>query len=335
MFVAVTAYIERIFMLVKPRKLLMMAVDGVAPRAKMNQQRARRFRSARETEEAYQKEKEKDSSVLPRDEIFDTNCITPGTGFMLRLSQYIQKWIQKKLATDHRWRSIRVLYSGMEVPGEGEHKIMQYIREMKAGDDWDPNTTHVMYGLDADLVMLALVTHEPHFALLREDVLKRQARGSKEVTFHYLHISILREYLDLEFRGGQTGPKAVADEGAASLDLERIIDDFVFMCYFVGNDFLPNLPFLDIADNALNRMFAMYRKMIRETETGDGEGYLTEAGSMRIQQVQRFLTTLCEIEKEGFGIANEDYDDEAARIAVEVRKIDNIGKRKYFLCSCM
>ena len=67
--------------MIKPRKVFFMAVDGCAPRAKMNQQRGRRFRSAREAEELVKKALEK-GEVLPQTERFDSNCITPGMSFI-------------------------------------------------------------------------------------------------------------------------------------------------------------------------------------------------------------------------------------------------------------
>jgi len=107
---------------------------------------------------------------------------------------------------DTLWKNIQIIFSGSEVPGEGEHKIMEHIRYHKSTPNWKPNQTHCIYGLDADLIMLSLVTHEPYFCLLREEVIFQQHSqknnpkkvGDKQ-TFQILHVTLLREYLDWEF----------------------------------------------------------------------------------------------------------------------------------------
>jgi 5'-3' exoribonuclease 1 len=77
MILAVYAYIDHLFTKIKPRKVFFMAIDGCAPRAKMNQQRSRRFRTAKENKEAQEKA-ERSGEVLPEEKAFDSNCITPG-----------------------------------------------------------------------------------------------------------------------------------------------------------------------------------------------------------------------------------------------------------------
>ena len=102
-----------------------------------------------------------------------------GTEFMARLSAQLRYFVNKKITEDANWRDVTVVLSGHDVPGEGEHKIMEYIRLSRAQPDYDPNVRHCLYGLDADLIMLGLLSHDPHFCLLREEVKFGPASKSK------------------------------------------------------------------------------------------------------------------------------------------------------------
>ena len=178
MFVKVGRFIDELMKIVKPQQLLFLAVDGCAPRAKMNQQRQRRFRAAQEMSANLMKAKERGEDTPG--EPFDSNCITPGTKFMARLTEFLHYYIRSKIKDDANWSKPRIILSGAEVPGEGEHKIMEYIRREKMQDNWNPNQRHTIYGNDADLIMLSLATHEPHFALLREVTDFRPPRRNKD-----------------------------------------------------------------------------------------------------------------------------------------------------------
>jgi 5'-3' exoribonuclease 1 len=93
-----------------------------------------------------------------------------GIPFMARLSNQIRYFIDKKISEDLYWRDVEVVFSGHKVPEEGEHKILEYIRLSLAQPDYNPNIRHSLYGLDADLIMLGLLSHGLHFCLLREKV---------------------------------------------------------------------------------------------------------------------------------------------------------------------
>jgi 5'-3' exoribonuclease 1 len=66
---------------------------------------------------------------------------------------------------------------------------------------------------------------------------------------------MMREYLDLEFHDIQSSLPF-------EYSLERVIDDFILLAVFVGNDFLPNLPDLHIHENGLERLFDVYKKVL-------------------------------------------------------------------------
>ncbi|XP_048250324.1 5'-3' exoribonuclease 1-like isoform X3 [Haliotis rufescens] len=288
-------YIEFLFRIIRPRKVFYMAVDGVAPRAKMNQQRGRRFRSAREAEDLIKKAQEK-GEVLPTEKRFDSNCITPGTEFMVKLQEQLKYFVVQKVTTDPLWQGPEIYLSGHETPGEGEHKVMDFIRYEKSQPGYDPNTRHCLYGLDADLIVLGLATHEPHFSLLREEVRfggrkERNKRPStpEETTFHLLHLSLLREYLDYEF-------SAVKKKNLPfPYDIECIIDDWILMGFLVGNDFIPHLPNLHINHDALPYLWRTYEEVLPSLD-----GYLNEGGHLNLRRFEKYLEALAKFDIEKF-----------------------------------
>ena len=101
--------------------------------------------------------------------LFDSNAISPGTKFMFELNRQLEFFVQYKLNTDSLYQKLEVVLSDSSVPGEGEHKMMDYIRQAKTLPEYDPNTRHCFYGADADLIMLSLLTHEPNFMIIREE----------------------------------------------------------------------------------------------------------------------------------------------------------------------
>jgi 5'-3' exoribonuclease 1 len=100
--------------MIKPKKIFFMAIDGVAPRAKMNQQRARRFRAGKDRKKKLEFLAEKTGRAFQEisAEHFDTNAITPGTQFMANLDEQLRYFIHIKLTTDPLWEHVDVHLSG-------------------------------------------------------------------------------------------------------------------------------------------------------------------------------------------------------------------------------
>lgn len=365
MMVAIFEYTDRVVGMVRPRKLLYLAVDGVAPRAKMNQQRSRRFRSAKEAKEKDEEKAEflkvlnaqkasRGEDITSLDQVvektWDSNAITPGTPFMHMLAESLQYWCAYKFTIDPSWRDMKVIISDASVPGEGEHKIMNFIRSQRAMPTHDPNTRHVIYGLDADLIMLGLATHEPHFRVLREDVFfdsgkdknctrcgrkghirpncphpdngvkltEEEAQEEWDAAEHplkpyiWLHVNILREYLGVEMDSPQR---------KFPYNMERALDDWVFMCFFVGNDFLPHLPSLEIRDQGIDLLTRIWRELVPQMDD-----YVTKDGFPNMLRVQQILQALAGQEAEIFRKRKEVSDRQAAKRAARDAQ-NNANKR--------
>ena len=261
LFQDVCLNIQNIFDIVKPKKKLILCVDGVAPISKQNQQRQRRFRNAKES-----------------NCVFDSNCITPGTRFMDYLSKYIDWYLKNCINTDINWQNIEVIFSNEKVPGEGEHKIMNYIRKYGIKSE-----TYCMFGLDSDLIMLALSTHFPNFYILREDLY------DKNNLYFLINIGKVYDTLCqmLEWKNDKI-----------QYIKENAINDFIFLCFIVGNDFLPHIPSFEIIENGIELIIEVYK------EIASSYGHITEKNNDKVEFITKSLKAYLEMigryEKENF-----------------------------------
>jgi 5'-3' exoribonuclease 1 len=213
--------LKHVITLINPLDTLIIAIDGVAPMAKLHQQRTRRERASLEQS---------------KDETFDKNSITPGTPFMIKVDTYIQQWIED----NREILPTNVIYSSHLVPGEGEHKIMDYYRSGNIYNGYFTGNAHVLYGLDADLVMLSLISPLKNIFLMRED------------DYDIVSIEAMKNYLR------QQTFKDSAPE------------DFVLLMFLMGNDFLPTSPSLAVMDFSIDLLVETI-KHVKEPFTKDGE----------------------------------------------------------------
>ena len=193
------------------QKLLYIAIDGIPPKGKMNQQRIRRFRGLYETKK------------------WNSNCISPGTYFMEKLNYKLKEFIKTF--------SIDVLLSDSTERGEGEHKILSYIRKNNL------NGQLCIYGLDADLIMLSLVSNKKDILLLRETT--EYNIENTDTDYIYMNIDKLKDIL-LNYIG---------------YNKSHIIDDYIFLCFLLGNDFIHHIPTLNLRHNGHDILLNAYKKL--------------------------------------------------------------------------
>lgn len=273
-------YLIKLINIVMPTELIFISIDGVAPKAKMNQQRSRRYNPERKPNTDNIKQMKSfgfsEEDIYNDTKDFDSNVITPGTDFSSLFNKKINEFID--MLTEVLENKIKIILSDSTVQGEGEHKIFNYIRNQKIEhNNKDRKITHCIYGNDADLIFLSLVSHEPHFYILRPDWFSKD----KENNLSLIDIEMLREYLNIEFKD-------------INKDIERIIDDFVLLCIFVGNDFIPNIPLMHIHTGAIDELIEIYK--IASLQFNN---YITtEKGGVNINNLKIVLELLSKIEEQ-------------------------------------
>ena len=237
-------YLDSLVKIPNNLKTIYIAIDGVPPRAKIEQQRSRRFhsmdekRSINKLNEQYATEEEKISN-----DGINTNIITPGSTFMYELCLSIKDHIKNSELYQDKY----VIFSGVDEPLEGEHKILQYIKNT----EWTSEDRILIYGLDADLIMLAIASHVNHIYLLREKTEYGQYTFHNDgYEFLYLDIDNLKVFIIKEF-----------EDFIGIINSNEIIhflDDYIALCFILGNDFIPKIPWLNIKNNGHDKIMEAY-----------------------------------------------------------------------------
>jgi len=229
-------------------KNVYIMVDGVAPRAKINQQRGRRYKSR-----LLRKNPDGEGDKLG-DVKWDSNKITPGTSFMVRLQLRLKEYIEKLKCEGYN----KNIYMDFEY-GEGEHKMMNVIRGLNLVDN---KKKICIYGLDADLIMLSLMNvYSDRIVLVRNNGRRDVVDNSKSL-FTYVNVGALWDGIIREIRG-----KFEECQGEMISD-RNLIYDYIFLCILLGNDFLEHIPSLMIKENGLNTLIKIYVKAINKSKGG-------------------------------------------------------------------
>lgn len=309
--------VDQIVASTKPKRLLYISTDGVAPIAKLSQQRRARYITGMENEKACLvheqirtkeiciKKKLKGKSNKQRQKrkkfhqehnkrkcpsrkyIFDSNCISPGTEFMFSLEKSIHKFIEDRIQSHINYKNLAVYYSNGRRPGEGKHKILNMIRQTT-----DMGIKHTIYSPDDELILFGSSLHGRSIKIIKENVeilrechlecgkcgkkghLQKDCNNFLFKNLISIDISVLRESLRNFVFSNIEHPYI----------LNHMIDDWILISFFAGNDYLPNLPSFDLRYQAMTKLTNLLIKNFNTTKD-----YLTSKGTINFSTFKNFL----------------------------------------------
>jgi 5'-3' exonuclease len=263
----IKTYIE----IINPSNNVFIAFDGVAPVAKLEQQRNRRYKSWYMMAQKY----ETNSKMQ-----WDTTAITPGTSFMKTLNETIYDRFTKDESLKHL---NKLIISGSNSEGEGEHKLFEYIRNFP---EQHKEYKTVIYGLDADLIMLS-INHLPVAAniyLYRETphFIKSLNSELEPNESYMIDIPELTQIITLDMNNNN--PLTTQQQ-------KNRIYDYIFLCFFLGNDFLPHFPSCNIRTGGIHKLLSAYKHTIGSTNEN-----LTNGNKIHWKNVRKLILYMSEKE---------------------------------------
>jgi 5'-3' exoribonuclease 2 len=269
--------------LIRPQKLVYIAIDGPAPRGKMIQQRHRRYRKI--LEKRLLSELKIKYGCFEED-VWDTSNITPGTKFMEKLFLAIKKAIKSGLFSSHA--KIDVILNDSNIPGEGEHKFLSYIRDLEA----TPEEKICIFSNDGDLLVLA-----NRFAGNKDVYILTEPNQTSPVV---QKLYAEAEFMYILMKEFQTG--FIEELKLQSYDKNRIIYDYIFFTFFGGNDFVKPFPYTMMKEyNTFNLLSIIYKMLLQQHGGTHLISFSQEQGRPRVNTAffKDFIAELAKREEAG------------------------------------
>lgn len=290
--------------ILKPKDRVFIAFDGVAPVAKLSQQRDRRYKSW------YTAQIQRDIEGAGYKESWNTSAITPGTNFMRQLNEEVSIYFEKKMqdaevhdnedGSNKVEKPLEYIISSSSDEGEGEHKIFDYMRTYPEYHN-SPDTVTLVYGLDADLIMLTLnhlhITKNLYLFRETPEFIKSVDSTLDANKDYLLDIPELATSIVKYIHSDGADVNQGTREATQARDLTKLkekgdkdgkdmnrITDYIFMCFLLGNDFMPHFPALNIRTVGIDILLNVYRETLGKTNK-----YLTEGSKIVWKNVHEFI----------------------------------------------
>jgi 5'-3' exonuclease len=273
----VCSKIDEYIKMLNPTNTIYVAFDGIAPVAKLEQQRSRRYKSL------YQNNISRSIYKSTTPDPWNTTAITPGTLFMKKLNDKIRSTYSKPT----NYNVGEIIISCSDEYGEGEHKLFEHIRNFP---EKHCDTTTIIYGLDADLIMLS-INHLPisnKIYLFREtpQFIKSINADLEPNETYVMDIPELARIITLDMNNGA--------ELVQEQQRNRIYD-YIFLCFFLGNDFMPHFPSVNIRTGGVDKMLNAYKATIGGTNEN-----LTDGKKIFWKNVRKLVQFLADNEEDFF-----------------------------------
>jgi 5'-3' exonuclease len=240
---------------VKPEKLLYIAFDGPVPKSKMVESRGRRYKAVKE--EKYYDELRETFKIEEKDitSLISNVSISPGTTLMEKIASGLWSAIQKKKFMGGQ---IIAILDDTNIPGEGEHKILNFIRYLKSLDE-----KVCIYSPDADVIILSL-QYKGDIYNIREKRFesKEDLELYPDPDVKYIIFSV-------------TKYRAAIKQEFGDYDEVRLSRDLMFITFFIGNDFIKAIYFLKSNKDGFRIILEIYKRLLNKYKTTD-KPYLVE-----------------------------------------------------------